>query len=73
VITQQGFPNLCARPVKTLAGEGALVADVFRKWIVGAAPQAAHAAAVLFEHAKDPGDPQVQAVLRQVMRSKWAA
>ena len=72
VITQQGFPSLCAKPV-TAPGQAALVADVYRKWIIGATPQAARAAAVLFVNARDPGNPQVQAILKQVMRSRWAA
>lgn len=72
VIAQQGFPDLCAKPVSR-AGEAVLVADVFRRWIVGASPQAGRAASVLFEHARDPGDPQVQAILKQVLKGKWAA
>jgi hypothetical protein len=72
VIAQRGFPDLCAKPVSR-TGEAALVADVFRKWIVGASPQAAKAASVLFEHSRNPGDPQVQAILRQVREGKLAA
>ncbi|MDQ2876757.1 MAG: hypothetical protein M3Y33_18930 [Actinomycetota bacterium] len=61
---RRGFPSLCARPITVPAGQAALVADVYQKWIVGAAPQAAQNAAVLFENANKPGDPQVQAILR---------
>ena len=48
------------------AGQGALVADVYQKWVVGAAPQAAQDAAVLFENAKNPGSSQVQAILKRL-------
>ncbi len=61
-----GFPSICAQPVSSLAGQGALVADVYQKWIVGATPQQAQDAAVLFENADDPGNPQVQAILRHL-------
>jgi hypothetical protein len=63
---RRGFPSLCARPVATPAGQAALVADVYLKWVVGAAPQAAQDAAILFENAGNPGDPQVQAILRRL-------
>jgi len=71
--SRQGFPSLCARPVSTLAGEAALVADVYLKWFVGAGPQAAQDAAVLFENASNPGDPQVQAILTKLTGSRPAA
>jgi hypothetical protein len=63
--TRAGYPSVCARPV-TLAGQGELVADVYQKWIVGAAPTAAQDAAVLFENSTNPGDPQVQAILKRI-------
>lgn len=66
VRSRQGFPGLCARPVTTTAGQAALVADVYQRWMVGATPQAAEDVAVLFENATNPGDPQVQAILRQL-------
>jgi hypothetical protein len=69
VTSRAGFPALCAKPI-TKAGQGALVADVFRKWVVGARPSAAKDAAVLFQHANDPGDPQVIAILNSLTRSK---
>jgi hypothetical protein len=65
-----GFPSLCAKPVTSPQGQAALVADVYRKWVVGAAPQSAQDAAVLFENATNPGDPQVQAILKRLPNSK---
>ena len=59
-----GFPAVCAKPITVPAGQAALVADVYQKWIVGAAPQAAQNAGVLFVNSDKPGDPQVQAILR---------
>jgi hypothetical protein len=70
---RQGFPSLCALPVSSPAGQAALVADVYLKWVIGAGPQAAQNAAVLFENANNPGDPQVQAVLRHLPGSRLAA
>ena len=64
--SRQGYPKLCARPITTSAGQAALVSDVYRKWVVGAAPSAAQDAAVLFQNAKNPGDPRVQAILKRV-------
>jgi len=64
--SRQGYPKLCARPITTSAGQAALVSDVYRKWVVGAAPSAAQDAAVLFQNAKNPGDPRVQAILKRL-------
>jgi hypothetical protein len=64
--SRQGYPRLCASPIDTPAGQAALVSDVYRKWVVGAAPAAAQDAAVLFQNAKNPGDPRVQAVLKRL-------
>jgi hypothetical protein len=64
--SRQGFPSLCAAAVTSLAGEAALVEDVYLKWNIGAGPQAAQDAAILFENANNPGNPQVQAILRQL-------
>ena len=61
-----GFPSVCARPVSSPAGQGALVADVYQKWIVGSTPKQAQDAATLYENANNPGDPQVQAILRHL-------
>lgn len=71
--SHQGFPSLCARPVSSPAGQAALVADVYLKWLIGAGPQAAQDAAVLFENANNPGDPQVQSILRHLPGSNLAA
>jgi hypothetical protein len=64
--SRRGYPSLCATPVTSAAGQAALVADVYQKWVVGAARTAAQGAAVLFAHANDPGDPAVQAILRHL-------
>ncbi len=69
VTSPKGFPGLCARPVSSPAGQAALVADVYQKWFVGAAPRAAQNAATLFENAKNPGSPQVQAILKHLPTS----
>lgn len=66
VTARAGFPRLCAKPVTSPHGQAALVADVYRKWVVGAAPKAAQDAAVLFENATNPGDPQVQVILKHL-------
>jgi hypothetical protein len=63
--SRAGFPSLCAKPV-TPAGQAALVADVYQKWIVGATPSAAQAAAALFENPNNPGNPQVQQILKHL-------
>jgi hypothetical protein len=66
VITRAGYPNICAEPVTSAAGEAALVADVYQQWMVGTPPTAAQDASVLFENANDPGNPQVQAILKSL-------
>jgi hypothetical protein len=73
VTSRQGFPDVCTHRVTTSGGQAALVADVYRKWIVGASSGAAHDAAVLFANADNPGDPQVQAILRQLGHETLAA
>ncbi len=70
VTSRQGFPRLCARPVTSPAGQAALVADVYQRWVVGAAPKAAQDAAVLFQNANNPGDARVRAILRQLPNLK---
>jgi hypothetical protein len=70
VTSRNGFPALCAKPITSEAGQGNLVADVFRKWMVGARPGLAQDAAVLFQNSRDPGDPQVRAILRSLTRSR---
>jgi hypothetical protein len=69
VTRRQGMPGVCAQPVTT-AGQAALVTDVFRKWVVGTDPQTARDAAVLFEHASDPGTPAVQTILQHLPNLK---
>lgn len=64
--SRAGFPSICARPVSSGAGQGALVADAYQKWIVGATPKQAEDAAILYENANNPGDPQVQGILRRL-------
>jgi hypothetical protein len=73
VTSHEGFPRLCAKSVTSPAGQAALVADVYQKWVVGAAPEAAQDAAVLFDNAQNPGDPRVQAILKQLPHSKLSA
>jgi hypothetical protein len=68
--SRSGFPSLCARPISTRAGQAALVADVYQKWVVNASPQAAQDAAVLFENAQNPGDPEVQAILKRLSATR---
>ncbi len=64
VVSRAGYPNMCAMPVSTPAGQAALVSDVYQKWFVGAGAVTAQNAAVLFENADDPGNSQVQAILK---------
>ncbi|HYA52594.1 MAG TPA: hypothetical protein VEG33_15655 [Streptosporangiaceae bacterium] len=64
--SRTGYPSLCARAVSSPAGQAALVADIYRKWVVGASPKDARDAAVLFANAQNPGDPQVQAILKRL-------
>jgi hypothetical protein len=64
--SRANFPSICARPVTSPAGLTALVTDIYHKWIVGAPARAAEEAAVLFANAKDPGNPQVQAILKHL-------
>jgi hypothetical protein len=64
LITRAGFPNICAEPVTSAAGQAALVADVYQQWLVGSSTVAAEEASVLFQNAGNPGNPQVQAILK---------
>jgi hypothetical protein len=73
VTSRQGFPDLCAHPVSSAEGQAALVTDVYRKWIVGASTGAADDAAVLFANADNPGNAQVQSILRQLGNETLAA
>jgi hypothetical protein len=69
LITRQGFPALCAKPVTGAAGQAALVADVYRQWMVGAPSREASNAAVLYRNSDNPGDPRVQAILRDLTQA----
>ena len=64
VVSHKGYPDLCAQPVSSAAGQAALVTDVYQRWVVGASPKAAQTAATLFENSRNPASPQVQAILK---------
>jgi hypothetical protein len=64
IVSRAGFPGRCASPVVTREGRAALVADVYRQWMPGASAVAAQNASVLFQNSGNPGDPQVQAILK---------
>ncbi len=66
VITRAGYPAICASPVTTSTGQAALVADVYSQWFVGSSPAYAQDASVLFQNSNDPGNPQVQAILKSL-------
>jgi hypothetical protein len=66
VVSRQGYPGMCSSPVTTQAGMGALVANIYQEWVVGASPATAQDAAVLFENADNPGNPEVQAILKSL-------
>jgi hypothetical protein len=69
IVSRAGFPSRCASPVISREGQAALVADVYQRWMPGATPVAAQNASVLFENADNPGDPQVQAILKTLPNS----
>ena len=64
VVSHAGFPSLCAQPVSSTTGQAALVADAYRQWVIGATPAAAYDVSVLFANANNPGNAQVQAILK---------
>jgi hypothetical protein len=64
VVSHAGFPSLCAQPVTGATGQAALVADTYRQWVVGATAASAYNVSVLFSNANNPGNPQVQAILK---------
>jgi hypothetical protein len=70
IITHAGFPSLCAIPVTSREGQAALVADVYQQWMASATAVAAQDVSVLFENATNPGDPQVQAILK-TLPNRW--
>ncbi len=73
VVSHVGFPAVCARSAASPAGQAALVADVYKKWVVGASAKVAQEAAVLFENSKNPGDPRVQSILKHLPHSSLSA
>jgi hypothetical protein len=66
VVTRAGYPDICASPVTSPGGQAALVADIYQQWFAGASPIYAQYASVLFQHSNDPGNPQVQAILKSL-------
>ncbi len=66
IVTHAGFPSQCAQPVTSATGQAALVADTYRQWVVGATAAAAYDVSVLFSNASNPGNPQVQAILKSL-------
>ena len=70
VVSHPGFPNQCAQPVTSTTGQAALVADTYRQWVVGATPAAAYDVSVLFSNANNPGNPQVQTILKSLPNVK---
>jgi hypothetical protein len=66
VVSHAGFPSMCAQPVSTTTGQAALVADTYKEWVVGATPAQAYDVSVLFANANNPGNAQVQAILKSL-------
>lgn len=64
--TRSGYPATCAHSIRSVAGQAALVSDVFRKWMASAPATSAANAGVLFANADNPGDPKVQAILAKL-------
>ena len=64
VVARAGYPSVCAQPVSTATGQAALVADAYKQWVVGATAAQAYDVSVLFANANDPGNAQVQAILK---------
>ena len=64
VVARAGFPSVCAQSVATTTGQAALVADAYKQWVVGATAAQAYDVSVLFANANDPGNAQVQAILK---------
>jgi hypothetical protein len=65
-ITRAGYPAICSQPVSSASGQAALVADVYQEWYVGASSVVAQEAAVLYQNANNPGNPQVQSILKSL-------
>ena len=66
IVSHAGFPSQCAQPVTSTTGQAALVADTYRQWVVGATAAAAFDVGVLFSNANNPGNPQVQTILKSL-------
>ena len=66
IVSHAGFPSQCAQPVTSSTGQAALVADTYRQWVVGATAAAAYDVGVLFSNADNPGNPQVQTILKSL-------
>jgi hypothetical protein len=66
IVSHAGFPSQCAQPVTSTTGQAALVADTYRQWVVGATAAAAYDVSVLFSNASNPGNTQVQAILKSL-------
>jgi hypothetical protein len=66
VLIRAGYPDVCASPVTSPTGQAALVADVYREWFVGSSPTYAQDAGVLFQNSNNPGNAQVQAILKSL-------
>jgi hypothetical protein len=66
VISRAGYPDICASPVTSPAGQAALVADVYQHWFSGSSAVVAQEAGVLFQNSSDPGNAQVQAILKSL-------
>jgi hypothetical protein len=69
IVTRAGYPDMCATAVTSASGQAALVADVYKQWFVGSSPAFAQDASVLYQNANDPGNPQVQAILKTLFGS----
>ena len=70
IVSHAGFPSQCAQPVTSTTGQAALVADTYRQWMVGATAASAYDVSVLFSNAGNPGNPQVQAILKTLPNVK---
>jgi hypothetical protein len=69
IVTRAGYPSVCALPVTSAAGQAALVSDVYSEWVLGASQVIAQDAGVLFENSNDPGNSQVQEILKNLPAS----
>jgi len=70
IVSHAGFPSQCAQPVASTTGQAALVADTYRQWVVGATAAAAYDVGVLFSNAGNPGNQQVQTILKSLPNVK---